>query len=188
MWIKYPILILAFYFLALFQASFFAHFSVLGIVPNFVFIFFFLIVFLSVADSISAPKLGPKIFWKNLFYAILAGFFLDLFYFPFFGASIISLVIISVSAQKIFSSLREQKDKYPLNYFLILFLGSFLFYEIASALSVYFISNGKFFLINFGWVFVFKIMYNLLVAFVGFYICKYLQKLYASNRQLKLFG
>lgn len=177
MWLKYPILFLIFYFLALFQASFFAHFSIFGIVPNFVFIFFFLIVFLSVADSISAPKLGPKIFWDNLFCAILAGFFLDLFYFPFFGASIILLVIISVLTPRIFSSLREGKDKYPLNYFLILFIGSFLFYEIASAFSTYFISVGSIFMINLSWIFVFKIIYNLLFATAGFYFCKYFNRI-----------
>lgn len=187
MWLKYPVFFLAFYLLALFQTSFFAHFSVFGIVPNFVFIFFFLIVFFSVADFISAPKLRPKTFQENILYAVLAGFFLDLFYFPFFGASIISLVIISVLTPRVFSSLREGKDKYPLNYFLILFLGFFLFYEIASALSAYFISSGSIFLINFSWVFVFKIIYNLLFALAGFYIYKYLKKIYASNRQLNLF-
>jgi len=167
MWIKYPIIILIFYFLFLFQASFLAHFSVLGIVPNFVFILFFLALFFSTADSISEPKTIPKIFRENIFFAVSAGFFLDLFYFSFFGPAIISLVIVAVSVKKIFGSLREQKDKYPLNYFLILFLGSFLFYGIVSGLSAHSISIS--------WIFGFGIIYNLLFALLGFSIYKYLK-------------
>lgn len=57
-----------FYFLAVLQASFFAHFSFWGIVPNMLIVF---VVCISVFENPDSSS--------GLFAAIFAGFFLDIF-------------------------------------------------------------------------------------------------------------
>jgi rod shape-determining protein MreD len=81
---KIIILVLIFYFLILMQASFLVHFSILGIVPNLVFIFVIFINILNFAQ------------WQKFYSAIVGGFYLDIFSlsnpFGFFGFYTLTLI------------------------------------------------------------------------------------------------
>jgi len=68
MWKKILVLVIFFYFLALFQTSFLAHFSIFGFVPNLIFIIVILWNFFE------KPKKT-----LGIFSALIGGFFLDVF-------------------------------------------------------------------------------------------------------------
>ena len=82
---KVLILILVSYILVLLQTSFLVHFSILGIVPNFIFI---LVIFWNFFEKSKNPL--------GLFYAVSGGFFLDVFSSRPFGFYILILGIISL--------------------------------------------------------------------------------------------
>ena len=149
MWIRALITILLFYFFAVLQNSFLAHFNILGAVPNILFIFFFLLIFFE----------GQKSYCQIISWSVVAGFFLDIFSSSYFGASITALLLIGVLTKKIINSLKEKQDEYPVVYFIPLFLGFFIIYEIILRLC-------------FSWIICVEIIYNLTLAFLGFYIYK----------------
>ena len=176
MWWKTLIIILLFYFFAILQNSFFAHFSLFGAVPNLIFILFFLIIFF---------QKNISYYWV-IFYSVVSGLFLDIFSYTYFGVSVIILLAIGFLIKKIQLLLKEKKDEYPLNYFLSLFFGAFISYNLLLLIYLLFFDPTHA-VINFGWVFFDGIVYNLFFAVIGFYICKKFIKLDINSRQAKLF-
>lgn len=162
MWTKYVITTIIFFILALLQASFFSYFSVLGVVPNFVFILFFLILFFYKKDRIFI-----------IFNAIVAGFCLDIFSTSIFASSIVSFLIISFIAEKLFLNLKETGEKFSVFHFVLFFVLFFIFNELFLYLVDYFLSNLSFG--NLSWIFLVQLIYNLLFAIIGFYVFKKLQ-------------
>jgi rod shape-determining protein MreD len=161
MQLKYLIIIILFYFFALLQNTFFLHFSLLGAVPNLVFILFFLTVFFS-------PK---KISYIFFLYAVFAGLLADNFLYTHFGLSVILFIIIGYFAKKMQTALKEKEDKYPFVYFILLFLIWLLIYDLLAMFYLRFIDSSRI-LPNFGAGFWAGLVYNSFVAFIGFYIFK----------------
>ena len=86
---KIILLIIVFYFLALFQSSFFAHFGILGFVANLTLLSVILInVFIT--DT-----------YFGLFSAVIGGFFWDVFSSQFFGYHVLILLLIASLIQVI---------------------------------------------------------------------------------------
>lgn len=167
MWLKALVIILLFYFFALLQNSFLPHFNIFGAVPNLVFILFFLLMFFSVRGGPSPKADAPReqaLGWQNIFYAIAAGFFLDIFSFSYFGASIAILFLMAFLIKKIINSLKNLS----IVFFIPLFLVFFTAYEIIFRLYLS---------ANFGRNFYIEIVYNLAFAILGFYIYKKILKL-----------
>jgi len=81
-----------FYFLTLFQTSFLVHFSVKGVVINFVLVALFLINILEAAEKNS-----------GVYAAGIAGFFLDIFSEKFVGFYILILIFLSLAIKIIFA-------------------------------------------------------------------------------------
>ncbi len=178
MWIKFLFFIIFFYFLGVVQNSFFAHFNILGITPNFILIFFFLFTFFAASKN--------AIFsWQDLFLSITAGLFLDMFSYDYFGVHIILLLIISFFVKKSFSLLREGQERQPIAYFVPLFILSLIFYSLFLSLSSYFF-EGLHFSFNFNWAYFVGIIYNLAFAVLFFYIFKKNKLFSGPSRQLKL--
>ena len=168
MWVKYIFIFFIFYFLAVLQNDFFAHFNLFGAIPNLVFVIFFMLIFFTKKRS----------YYEVFFYAISAGLFLDFFSYTYFGVSIISLLIIGFIVKKIQDMLQEKKnDKFPFVYFLPLFLGSLIVYNFLSSIFI-----SKFY---FGSVP--GIIYNLLIACLAFFAFKKFLNLGFDDRQLNLF-
>lgn len=125
MQLKYPIIILVFYLLAILQNSFLPHFNLFGAMPNIVFIAFFLLLFFSLPNSL-----------EHIFYSLTAGFFLDVFSNTYFGLSMISLFLIGFLTKKIQSLLKNiPGNDDPFIYFLPLFAVFFVFYSLVSSLG-----------------------------------------------------
>lgn len=82
---KTLILIIFFYLLTLFQASFLIYFRIFGVVPNFIFIAVILINFFA-----------PYRSWWGVSAAFIGGFFLDIFSSRFIGFNILILVGLSI--------------------------------------------------------------------------------------------
>lgn len=158
---KLLIIVLLFYFFILLKDSFLMHFSLFGVVPNLVFILFSLLVFFEKKDS-------------NLliiFYALIAGLLTDIFSYSHIGPAVISLIVIGLLFKKVQLSLKNTSESYPLSYFLSLFTIFLLTYKLLIATYLYFYNSEK--IINiFGWDLVFYLIYNALVATVGYYIYK----------------
>jgi len=163
MWKKIIIAIILFYFFALLQNSFLAHFNLFGAVPNLVFILFFLLVFFAKRGEI----------YQVIFFAIIDGIFLDIFSYSYIGPSLALLLIIAFLIKKSQSLLQNREDKYPFVYFLPLFLVCFLIYNIV--------------LINFSVEIIFSIIYNVLAAAIFFYIYRRFFYREADGRQMRLF-
>lgn len=120
MLIKYLISIVAFYFLAVFQNSFFASFSQFGVTPNLVVVLFFILIFFEKGDKK----------YPIAFYAASAGFFLDIFSSEYFGISAVLLFIEGMAIKKIHFLLSEKNNKYSFAYFISLFFIFLIFYEV----------------------------------------------------------
>jgi rod shape-determining protein MreD len=150
---RYPqktlVIIFLFYLFALLQNSFFTHFNLFGVTPNLVFILFFLIVFFE----------GENKNYQIIFFAVTAGFFLDIFSNTYLGPSIILLIIMGFLLKKTQSLLKNRDAAHPFIYFSPLFLVSFIIYEIVL-------------MVSFDLRFVFAMVYNLFFAIVGFWIFK----------------
>lgn len=146
MWIKPLVAIILFYFSAILQNGFFAHFVLFGASLNLIFVFFFVFVFFEKQRDYSRP----------LFYAIIAGLFLDIFSYASLGISIVLLIIIAFLIKKTQSLLKEEKDNFSLVRFMLLFSASFILYSLLLQARV----------------FIFEIIYNLFFAVLAFYACK----------------
>ena len=153
--IEYIVIFFLFYIFAILQNSFFVHFNFFGAVPNLVFILFYLLAFFS------TKKRNYSATWEVTFYAIAAGLFLDVFSSAYFGISIILLLIIGILSKKVQSMLQESSnDKFPITYFLPLFLISWMVYDFTKGLA----------LNQFVFPSIAGIIYNLGTATIGFYI------------------
>ena len=151
-WFLPIITIVLFYLFAILQNSFFIYFNLFGAVPNIIFILFFMLVFFSKKNS----------YYSAIFFAIIAGIFLDILSISGFGVSIILLILIGLSIKKIQALLKENKDSYPFGSFLIIFLTSLLTYNLLSQnLSI-----------SFNLMFFMEIFYSSALAIFGFFTCK----------------
>jgi Fe2+ transport system protein B len=154
MWLKFLLLFLLFGFLEILQNSFLAHFNIMGATVNPVFILFFLVVFFSGQNKVSFD-------WKSVFFsAIIAGFFSDIFLSSYFGTTTVFLLMIAFISKKLISLLKGTKDKYPVVYFIPLFILAFLLFNLLQ----------KTFYLN--WIFLVEIIYNFIFAMLGYYIYK----------------
>ena len=86
------LLIIFFYFLTIFQTSFLSHFSIKGIVINFILVAIFLI------NLLEAPEKNT-----GIFAALVAGFFWDIFSDNFIGFHIIILIFLALLIKTILS-------------------------------------------------------------------------------------
>lgn len=166
------ILILGFYFLVLFEGSFLAHFSIKGITPNLVFILVLLFNFFSSAENAVAPLRRKLDKYIGLWASLIAGFFLDVFSVLPFGVFIIFFLIVYFFIKNSFNSLKEPQEKFPFLYFLPLFLISFIFSEFIFGLFYHLFNHFSF--INF----LIKLVYNAILGILGFYIFKFLYRIY----------
>lgn len=162
MWLRLLFITLLFYLLSLAQNSFFVHFNILGAAPNFIFILFFILIFFSPHKGLYS--------WEDLFYSIIAGFFIDIFTYSHFGISFVLLSIIAVISKKLLSSLRQRKDKHSIVYFAPLFFVFLTIYDVLSISYFYFFSVPGPLVI--GWTLLIKIAYSCIFAVIGFYIYK----------------
>lgn len=165
---KALILVLFFYFLTLFQNSFLSHFSIYGVVPNFVLILVCLLGFFSVQGGPASGGGKPHEYF-GLFLVLIAGFFLDIFSRLFLGASIFSLIIIYFFIKKTIHILRDIPRKYSIIYFIPIFILSIILYDFLLGFFYYF-SNQSEFLFPRVSILLIKITYNLIFAVIGFYL------------------
>ncbi len=95
MWLKYPIIIVLFFLLALLQISFLPYFAITGVVPNLVFVLFFILIFFNPnIHKNSTQQSGINEYYEAFFYIIIAGGMLDIFSALNFGTSILFLCVI----------------------------------------------------------------------------------------------
>jgi len=173
MWISYIFLIPLFCIFALLQNSILAYFNIFGAYPNLVFVLFFTLIFFEGRDERDTG------FW----FAIIAGFSLDIFSSSYFGLSVISLAIIYFSKKFSKYFLKESTGEMTIFYFLPTFLIYFIVYNI----SMYLLS------IAFGLQrdlasiteIIATLVLNSIVAMAGFYIYNLFVK-QKNNDQLKL--
>ena len=175
--IAYIIIFFLFYLFAILQNSFLVHFNLFGVIPNLVFILFFILVFFE----------KPKNYYAICFYAITAGFFLDVFAYSYFGVSIVLLLFIGIASKQIQSTLQESKsDSFPMTYFSALFVASLLIYNILKEVFLDKFSI-KAILISFNFSSITGLIYNLIIACIAFYIYKKFFNKSENTNQLRLF-
>ncbi len=161
MWRKYLLIIFLFCFFALLQNSFFTYFNLFGGVPNLIFALFFLLIFF--ANQNSAIQV---VLW-----AVVAGFFLDIFSYSFIAPSIILLVVLGLIIKKIQSTLKTRDDNYPAVYYVPLFVFSFLAYALIISIYLNYIEVRKIAFV-FSFNIIFSLIYSLIFAELFFYIYK----------------
>ncbi|MBU2539830.1 rod shape-determining protein MreD [Patescibacteria group bacterium] len=160
MFYKPLILIVFFYFISLIQNSFLVHFSIFGVIPNLVLILVCLFIFFEKTQT-----------YYGLVSAVIGGFFLDIFSGSFIGISTLSLIIIYFLIKEILCHLKDIPSKYLFLYFIIVLIFTMLFYELFFGLSSIFLNHS--FPIYFGvCAFLVRIIYNLIIGLVFFYIFK----------------
>ncbi len=157
---KIIFLVIVSYILVLLQSSFLIHFNILGAIPNFILILVFLLNFFE----------EPNEHW-GIFGAVIGGFFLDIFSTSFLGSSIICLIIMSFFIKKFLHILKETPNRYPIIYFLPLFIFSVILYDFLLGLTFYFFTSSSF-QFSLGLVTLIKIVYNLVFALFGFCLFK----------------
>lgn len=170
MWLRLLIIFLLFGFLGILQTSFLVHFNIMGSTPNLIFILYFVVVFFE----------GSQKYIQGIFSAIIAGFFLDALSLSYFGLSIISLLIITFILKKTLFLLKKTRDEYPIAYFVSLFILSFIIYSLLLTIAIYFLNLAQVTPVL-SWLFLIKIVYNLVFALLGFYTYKKL-KLYEFEK------
>jgi len=158
-WQKTLFITFLFYIFALLQSSFFTHFNLFGVVPNLVFALFFSISFFEKNDN----------YFQVIVYAAIAGFFLDIFSFPYVGPSFAFLIIIGILLKKIQSLLKEKENNYPFAYFLPLFVIFLLIYNLSISFYLYIPDFAKIVSL-FNWKIIFLLCYNSIFAALFFYI------------------
>ena len=161
MWRKSLIVIILIYFFALLQNSFFTHFSLFGTVPNLVFALFFILAFFEKKNNN----------YRLLLWALIAGFFLDIFSYTYIGPSIISLVIIGILLKNTQSLLKIRDEDYPFVYFLPLFITFLLIHELLMGLYLYFLDPNKI-ITSFDIKTIFYVIYSSIFATIFFFIYK----------------
>ncbi len=157
---NYKILILIpfFYLLTLFQNSFLSRFSIFGVSPNLILILVCLLSFFE----------GPYKY-SNVFLALAAGFFLDIFSNSFFGISVFSFTIIYFLIKETIHILRDISQKYSISYFIPIFIFCIILYDFFFGLFSYFFNHSTLSFLE-GYILLIKVVYNLFFAIVGFYL------------------
>jgi cell shape-determining protein MreD len=148
--LKSLLIFFLFYFFALAQNSFLMRISPILAGLNFVFIFFILFVFFK-------QNIG---YFQIIFWAIIAGLFLDIFSPALFGLSIFLLILIGTSIKKVNQLFKISEDKYPFWQFLIIFLISYIVFNF----------------LNLSWLLIINLAMNLILALIGFWIFKFFFK------------
>lgn len=175
MWQKYLVITIIFYFFALLQTSFFAHFNFFGAVPNLVFMLFSLFIFFE----------KPSTF-HVFFLSVVAGFLLDFLSYSHLGISVIILLLIGFLLKKTLALLKNSEESNPFACYLLFFIISLLFYNLLFGSYLYFLNPGRVLNIFSGEAFP-GLIYNSLVASALFYASKKFLEKGINNRQLKLF-
>lgn len=173
---KHLIITLIFIFLILIQTSLLPNFN---IQINLVFIFFFNLVFFSASRrSILKHRafLGPEDFFR----AIIAGFLVDVFSEVLLGISIILFLGIDFLTKKTISLLQEKPDRFPLVYFISIFIVSLLGYNAVLSL----VQTRS---VNVDLKYLIYLAYNMVFATTGFYVFKKFFNAKYDSKQLKLF-
>ena len=165
--------ILLFFILALVQASFLPYFSIMGASVNLVFILFFTLVFFENPGELS----------QSIFFAAIAGFFLDIASPFYFGYAMVSLVLVYFFVKMAGYFLRQSHDKHAISYFIPLFLCSLIFYNTLLYIS----TNIYHVQFNIGWIVFINLAYNAALAIGVFWIYKNIDQYHTANRQLHLF-
>ena len=173
--LRYGVIILIFFVLALLQASFLPYFNILGAIPGLVFILFFLLLFFQREREFRQDFLG----------AIVAGFLMDMyssFPFGFHIASLIAICLINTGADYF---VKDSQGKHQLLYF----TGFFAFYfAVNQALLFGFLRIfGMDFHFDTVTIFI-TLAYSLPFAIIGFYGYKKLANQVVQDSQLKLFN
>lgn len=167
--IKYIITALLFFVLSIVQSSFLPFFSVIGQVPNLVFILFYLILFFD--------NRGESFFW-----AIIAGFLLDVFMPSYFGISIISLLVIYLLKKILDYFLKDIQGKYFIVYLIFLFSINFVIYNVLVYIS-YLILGSSY---ELSLSLMVSLAYNIIILLPVFYIYKLIARPDYLENQLKL--
>lgn len=162
-----------FFVAALAQSAFLPHMSVMGALPNLVFILFFAFIFFE--------KLPSRV--MGIAAAIGAGFLLDVFSPSYFGIQIASLLLVYGAIKTIIYFLRDRQEEYLLVYFIPVFTISFTGYQGL----VYVILNFPHLQLAIPAIFYIQLAYNISLALIGFYLFKYATSDHYKNRQLNLF-
>lgn len=161
MWIKYAIATLGFYFAAVLQNSYFAHFSLCNANLSLFFILFFTLIFFDDSKNIS----------PIFFYSIVAGFLADASMDLYFGTTILSLIITGLLFKKLKESLHKKDKQYPLSYFLTTFIFFYLFFTIMSvAISSSIDKEALNFILNVS--IVRTLVCNVIVAIIFYFVYK----------------
>lgn len=160
--IKYPSLVLIILITTLLQYSFLPHFSIMGIVPNILFILFFLFLFFGENTS----------HFDVILTTFTIGFFMDIFSPHYFGAKTLFLLILLFLLKTIMHFVQERQEKYFLIYFITLFLVAFTLYS-----AILEFTTLKSLLI--------ALVYNTSLVTISFFIYHFFHN--QNSRQLKLF-
>lgn len=159
------------------QGSFLVHFDLLGAIPNLVFIFFFLLTFFDHGQK-GAPKK-----YRVIFFAAIAGIFLDIFSYTYFGPSIVLLIAIALLLKSAQSLLKDMKDNYPFICFLPLFITFFLIYDVAMASYLYFLESGRIAVV-FSIGTIFSVIYSSIIASACFFVYKKFVRGFLNGKNL----
>ena len=176
--LKLFIVTLLFYFFAIMQNSFLPYFKVMESVPNFIFVLFFILIFFENLP-VRTNKNDRN---EGLFFAILAGFFLDIISPFYFGMSIASLLVVYFFEKLVAYFLKEIQNKYLIFYFILIFSACFVLYNIL----LYLLSIFLYMQFNFNFLVFIALAYNLIFASIGFYAYKNIYSQNGTDSQLKL--
>ena len=170
-WFKYVIIAMLFFIFSWLQASFLPYFSVLGAIPNLIFILFFIIVFFEQSSGRAVP----------ITTAIIAGIISDLFLPSPFGVSIAAFLVIYFLYRIISHFLRSGQSDHLVFYFIGMFSVLFVAYHALLYLA------GMLFPVeaSLGATTFISLVYSLAFGLAGFYVGKALFAKSFDN-QLKL--
>ena len=153
-------LIVGFYFLAIFQTSFFPNLSILGATPNLVLSLICLVAFFERKNS-----------YSGILGALAGGLFIDLLANSFIGAATLGCVLIYILLKEVLKQLHDMPRSYSLLYFLPILAASVVFYDFL--LSLFYYSGSLATLLNVNILAtLFRVLYTLAFGAVGFYIFK----------------
>jgi len=151
------LLLIIFYFLTLFQISFL---NFLKVQPNFIFILFLFILIFGKSNNFKVLS------------AFLAGLFLDIFSNLILGTTIMTFLLIYFLIKIILDNFRKI-NLYTLS--ILIILGTLIF-ELLLPLNSYlfskFFGSSNFLQFNFNYTLFLKLIYNLILGLLGFYMLK----------------
>src|SRR3989344_1429015 len=153
---KYPLIVLLFLLLLLIQFAFLPRLAIMGAAPNLVFVLFFVLVFFE----------KPYAYVWGIFFTVLVGFGLDIFFSLYFGPFIISL-LLAYGVVKIYKHFfGEKRGNFLFIYFAALFLLCLGLFEAVS----YGIGNFSVAPLRVNQYFFMSVFLNVVSASVGFFL------------------